>query len=213
LEETESLLKAKSNSVSTSTETSTTISLQKLNKSRDSIALAKNHSNGHSNFSRPSIGGYGIDDFTNVTGFSHYISTVDHRRLNSDNDDLMELDDDDNDNGFPLIEECKDKSNISRTMPLQLQEPPHLSLRDDTTKITSDANDTTKFFDDTYRQILKKTDPNIALATVGCQNNSIFPTPNDRVSFFNSIFELYLQREFNQSLFNTSFSLKLKILF
>jgi hypothetical protein len=87
----------------------------------------------------------------------------------------MELDDGDNDNGFPLVEECKDKSNISRTMPLQLQEPPHWSLRDDTTTITSDANDTRKFFDDTYRQISKKNDPNIALATVGCQNNSIFP--------------------------------------
>ncbi len=180
-------MKAKSNSVLT--EISTTTSLQKLNKSRDSIAIAKNHFNAHSTMSRPSIGGYGNDDFTNVTGFSHYVSTVDYRRLNPDNDDLMEEEDDDYAKNYPLIEE---KSNISRTMPLQLQEPPQLSLQDDSVKNTLDANDTTKFFDDSYQHISKPTDPNIALATVGCPSNSIFPSPNNKVSikYLNLIFKI-----------------------
>ena len=175
-------MKAKSNSTA-SIETSTTISIQKLNKSRDSIAITKNNLNAHCTMSRPSIGGYGYDDFTNVTGFSHYVSTVDHRRLNTDNDDLMEEEDDDNDKmQFLMNDDCKEKLNISRTMPLQLQEPPQLSIREDSVKMAADANDTTKFFDDSYQYNSKPTDPHLALATIGCPSNSIFPSPNNKVS-------------------------------
>ena len=106
---------------------------------------------------RPSIGGYN-DDLTNVTGFSHFISTVDPKKLAGDNDDIdIDLDDD---------EDFADKEKHESRTILQMQEPPSVSLFDYSKKDPTDES----------YQFNKPTE---ALATVGC--TTMLLSPNNKV--------------------------------
>jgi hypothetical protein len=149
-------------STSTEMSTNTTTTFQRFGKTRDSMTRHNFLQNTTSwTTTRPSLGGYGNgnDDFTNVTGFSHFISTVDPKRLACDNDDIDLEDEDDFAN--------EKEKHESRTI-LQMQEPPSLSLFDYSKK---DATDESYQFNR----------PTQALATAGC--TTMVLSPSNKVDF------------------------------